>query len=303
MTAGLLDRYAFGWIEEPWRYSGPGFEIFPVENYDQMVAEVVHGAVISRDWIYPPAVDINPLMHSPTIVFLTPSTHYLQIDANVDHPGLSDFLILVLGFFLGLKLTPAGLGHMQRMARRRGLLVDFTDSGRDLEHAMRRAMLFFSSHRNDHEVLALTEAAFHWFLSSQSYNHAFEVFAWQYTVLDNVHRLTEILVPSYAALGGGHAQRPVNLANQFRSPLPVNFVDPSRSMPNAAALARVRNELVHEARWLGQPLGFSANSDTWELLVQLKYFNSQLLLGLLGIECGFRQRAYSRQTEALDVRV
>jgi len=72
-------------------------------------------------------------------------------------------------------------------------------------------------------------------------------------------------------------------------------------MPNAKRLADARNALVHEARWLGQPLGYAADSGSWDLLQSVKHFNSQLLLGVLGIECKFRSTVYDRQIHALDV--
>ena len=63
----------------------------------------------------------------------------------------------------------------------------------------------------------------------------------------------------------------------------------------------MRNELVHEARWLGEPIGYSANADANELIQDLKHFNSQLILGFLAIECEFRRRENSRQIQALDL--
>jgi hypothetical protein len=128
------------------------------------------------------------------------------------------------------------------------------------------------------------------------------MFTFQYSVLDNVHRLTELVSQAYRAMPlKGHAQRPANLSVFYSIPLPPEFQDGSSPTPNAKKLADLRNELVHEARWLGQPLGYTADSETWDMLMNLEHFNSQLLLAALGIECKFRSTLYSAQVHALDV--
>lgn len=301
--SGLLDKYAFGWIEEPWSYKTPEFEAFPTENFALAVEEVTTGDFASSVWIYPPIVQrADQHVAGPTIRFLLRSTHYLRIDPKLDRSELADFLVMVLGFFLGLKLNPAGIGHLHRTPRRKGYLVNFTDVGRDLERALRRVIAFFLAHEGNHDALSLANAAFHWYLTSQSYHHAFEMFTFQYSVLDNVHRLSEMLSPTYRAMQPKtHSQRPVNLSAYYGIPLPPEFQDASSPAPNAKRLVDSRNELVHEARWLGQPLGYAADSESWEMLKNLEHFNSQLLLGVMGIDCKFRSALYSRQIHALDV--
>jgi hypothetical protein len=232
-------------------------------------------------------------------------THFLTIDPKVDRTDLSDFLILVLGFLLGLHLCPAGIGRLGRTARRKGQLVGFTDVGRDLELAMRKVIEFFIQNEHDPKVLAVARAGFHWYLASQAYHHAFEIFGWQYAVMDNVHEVSRLLDPTYRALSDsspGHTRRPVNLASYYGIPLPIIFEESSSARPNARKLTKLRNELVHEARWLGHPLGYAADSESWDILQQLLHFNSQLLLAVLGVECGFRATPYTAQIHALDVK-
>lgn len=300
---GLLDKYAFGWIEEPWSYKTPQFEVFPADDFALAVAEVSAGNFASTDWIYPPIVQrADQHVAGPTIRFMLRSTHFLKISSKFDRPELSDFLVMVLGFLLGLQLNPAGIGHLHRTPRRKGYLVNFTDVGRDLERAMSRVIEFFIAREGNREALSLAIAAFHWYLTSQSYHHAFEMFTFQYSVLDNVHKLSEVLNPSYRTMPQkGHAQRPVNLATFYSIPLPPEFQDPASPSPNAKRLADARNTLVHEARWLSKPLGYAADSEAWDMLKNLEHFNSQILLAVMGIECKFRSTSYTRQIHALDV--
>ncbi len=300
---GLLDKYAFGWIEKPWAYTTSEFEIFPNSDNERNVADMAAAGIASQDWIYPPIVQrADRHIAGPEIMFLLPSTHYIKIDPKIDRPQMADFLILVLGFLLGLKLNPAGIGHLHRTPRNIGYLVNFTPIGRDIERAMRHVIAFFTSNEHNPEALSLAGAAFHWYLTSQSYHHAFEMFTFQYSVLDNVHKLTRLLNPAYrAAQSKGHAQRPVELSKLYSIPLPSSFQDINSSSPNAKRLADVRNELIHEARWLGEPLGYAADADSWNMLQNLKHFNSQILLGVMGVECRFRSLLYNRTLQGLDV--
>jgi hypothetical protein len=163
---GLLDKYYFGWIGEPWSYRAPEFEVAPSDDFALALAEVATGNFASSDWIYPPVVQrADQNVAGPTLRFLLRSTHYIRIDPNLDRPNLADFVVMALGFFLGLKLNPAGLGHLHRTPRRKGYLVNFTDVGRDLERAMRRVIAFFLLHENEREPLALASAALHWYLT------------------------------------------------------------------------------------------------------------------------------------------
>lgn len=303
--SGLLENNAFGWIEEPWSYQNQQISIRPVENFPQWVGHVTYTGISSDDWIYPPIVQrMDQNVAGPTVRFMLPSTHYLSIDPALDRPEMADFLILSLGFLLGLNLKPAGLGHLHRTARRMGYLVNFVPVGQDLEYAVNRVIRFFHMHEHHPDILSLATAALHWYLTSQSYHHSFEMFTFQYSVLDCVHKLSETLHSQYRGLEQkGHSQRPVRLSSFYRIPIPPPFGDPSVATPNAIGLAATRNELVHEARWLGQPLGYTADSRSWEMLMHLRHFNSQLILGVLGIECEFRSHLYSGQTQGLDVTV
>jgi len=174
--------------------------------------------------------------------------------------------------------------------------------GRDLERAMSRVIRFFHAYESQREILSVATAALHWYLTSQSYHHAFEMFTFQYSVLDSAHRLSDLLHPLYQAMPKkGHSQRPVDLSTFYGIPLPPDFEEPGVARPNAKRLAAARNELIHEARWLGAPLGYSADSRSWDMLMNLKHFNSQLILGIFGIESKFGCAPYDRQVRALDV--
>jgi hypothetical protein len=298
-------RYPFGWLERPERVRSPNFEISPLECFDAAVSEVVRSASADDEWLEMP---IEPKPGSsvlrPVARVEWPCTHYLEADPSVISRELAFLLISVFGFLHGLKLNPGGMGHLHRTPRKPGTLVEFVPIGKDVEKGLAAVINFYSCHASTApEAIALMTAALHWYLTSQSYDHHFEKFAWQYTVLDNIHRLTLMIDPEYQKLAGRqrHKHRPVNLADRYHITLPRAFTDPGIARPNANVLAQHRNQLFHEARWIGQPLGYAADAGSYAVLRSLSRFNSQLILGTLGIECAFLKADDDRQIWPLSV--
>lgn len=146
--------------------------------------------------------------------------------------------------------------------------------------------------------------AVHWFLVSQSYGSQYERFAWLYTVLDNLHRIAWHVLPAYRSQipeKTRHGERPKALASTFRAPLPPSFSIPNGDETNVDALVKARNELIHEARWAGEPLGYAVSNDGHMMYQEMRHFCSQIILGLLEIPCEFRKTSYSRQRHGLEV--
>jgi len=253
-----LDRYALSWIEQEWSYKAANFAIFPVERHSQSVHEVMAYGNISPNWIYPPQVErAYRDALGPSIMFMLPPTHYISFVAAINDSELSDFAISALGFLLGLNLKPSGMGHLHRTPRVMGTLVNFVDMGRDLEKAMNCVISFLQEHKASPGVVPLMSAAIHWYLTSQSYHHAFEQFLFQYSVLDNIHRVTMLLHPDYrkpSRTNGGdsHSDRPLRLAAFYNI----------RYRPNLTTTAcrhQVRgNYHPLETRWSMRPVGWDS---------------------------------------------
>ena len=155
------------------------FEISPVKNFDEAI-----NAISDH-----PARDAWLEMPPGCIRFELPSTHYLEANPNTINDDLAILLISVFGFLYGLNLKPCGVGHLHRTPRQRGTLVEFTPSPGDAKDVLAIVLDFYASHGSKPEVMTLMKAALHWYLTSQSYDHHFEQFAWQYTVLENLHKL------------------------------------------------------------------------------------------------------------------
>lgn len=293
------NEHAFGIIREAMAIHGRRFVIAPGGSFQAAIDWVQDHFDTRLRWMHPDILDREPL-HADglAIQFDHRGTHILKLDSSLhQHHDLPDFLILLLGFLLGMKLHPAGLGGLRKIPLHRGMLVEFTVADTDLVEALEAGIDFHVG--ASAEQRSLMYAALHWYLESLCYDHEFEMFAWQYTVLDNMHKLAEKSLRPYVA-GGGHSARPVNLATFHDVPLPAIFQDADPK--KAGRLAALRNEMFHEARFLGSPIGYSTSDESKAILRHLIVFNSQLMLKALGIRCDFTSHVYAGAKVPLQVR-
>jgi hypothetical protein len=118
----------------------------------------------------------------------------------------------------------------------------------------------------------------HWFLVGQSYTHPWDRFDAQYKVLDGIYKLSGISAQS-------HARRPVELANRYGVILPQWAIPDSTG--KKSVLSTLRNELVHEAKYGGHPIGYSHPPANYD--VEFVSFNTKLICGALGINTPYLQ--------------
>lgn len=229
-------------------------------------------------------------------------THLLTTQKRTHVAGYGEFLVEILGFILGIRLTTEGTGHLWPTPLRQGQLVGFIPKRSEMLFCLERATSFWETH---FEVRRLMFGAVHWFLVSHSYQNQYERFSWMYTVLDTLHRIAWHVSDRYRRRlpdrKGSHGERPKALSETFGSPLPETFGDPNKQVGNVAALLKARNELVHEARWTDEPLGHAVSEEGQRMIYEMTHFCSQIILGLMNVPCGFRTAAYSRSGHGLDV--
>jgi hypothetical protein len=118
--------------------------------------------------------------------------------------------------------------------------------------------------------------ALHWHLLAQSYENPFESFMAQYMVLDacwSVHKEVNSIQQEPK-----HPKRVEEMASTYGLDLPEWARTDSKGR---SELSRLRNELVHEAKWAGLPIGFS-HPETEAIDYELAQLNARLLLVILG---------------------
>jgi hypothetical protein len=143
--------------------------------------------------------------------------------------------------------------------------------------------------------LPLTMAALHWYLTSQSYRHHFEQFAWQYTVLDNITKLASKINRKFSD------RRPSALASYYNVNFHIAFADSKSSHKKDKALRDCRAKLLHEALWCDEPIGYAVSQRSYAMLRSLTRFNSQLILATLGVKCKFLEADDDRQLWPLGI--
>jgi hypothetical protein len=130
----------------------------------------------------------------------------------------------------------------------------------------------------DCEKRKLAFAIMHWFLVGQAYNYAWDRFDAQYKVLDSIYKFSGLQLVN-------HASRPVALADHFGIKKPQwILLDKSGK---SSVLSRTRNELIHEARFAGEPIGYSYPEENYDH--EFVRFNTKLIAAIFGLKSPFLQ--------------
>ena len=282
----MQKQHLFGWMNKRVCLKSSQFEISPVQNFDTAISEIIEHPRYD-DWLEMP---------SGCTRFELPATHYLEVDSTAINDNLASLLISVFGFLDGLNLKLCGEGHLHRTPHQLGTLVEFIPSGKDVEKVLDLVIAFHQKHIFQPQVISLMIAAVHWYLTSQSYTHHFEQFAWQYTVLENLVKLASTLTKRKFT-----DSRLSELAGYYKVNLHVAFGDSEIAAKNAKALVQCRNKLMHEALWCDQPIGYAVSQKSYSMLRSLRRFNSQLILASLEVKCRFLEADDDRQTWPLAV--
>lgn len=117
-------------------------------------------------------------------------------------------------------------------------------------------------------------AILHWLLIGQTYNFCWDRFDAQYKVLDGLYKISGIR-------SDNHASRPVDLAAKYGVQLP----DWAKIITTTSRLSTIRNELVHEAKYAGHPIGYAYPEENFGL--EFVAFNVKLVAGVVGLNTSY----------------
>jgi hypothetical protein len=267
----------------------------PLPNYDDVVAAVQGSDRVINGWYYPPLAAERIYKR----VYCLDSTHSLGVAPAPGARQWSEFVIALLGLLDGLRLIPEGWVHFYRTAVKLNSLSDVICRVNEIEQVLQIAESFWRS-VTEH-VRRLSFGAIHWRLFSESYEHEFERFNGQYAVLDTCYRIHCKLTPG----GKGeppHSKRAEFLAGHYSMETPSWAKTRMVNGRLECDLSKLRNELVHEARYAGRPIGFEHPGLTVPIDLTLGYFNTRLILALLGVKCAYvRSSVETRSQFALDL--
>jgi hypothetical protein len=189
------------------------------------------------------------------------------------------FLILGYGFLQGLYLNPEGYWCINRVTYEPGMLNGLWLRKDDYVNGMKLINKYYksSSEENRNKMFS----CIHWFFIGQSYKFEWEKFDAQYKVLDCLFSLSGFTVKDKIT----HTKRPEALAKKYKIKLPdwakINL------SKKESPLSIQRNELFHEAKYGGKPIGYSYPAENYSL--ELTSFNTKLIAAALGIDTPYLQ--------------
>jgi hypothetical protein len=281
-----MERMAIelGWYPGPLHFNFGDIEVSPLPDWQESVASVKECDGIADGWIYAPPQRVRVMGQGwstrpyPSRVFGLPKTHRLD-HASADCAEHLDFLTWALGFFVGMRLTTTEAGFLDATPVSPGKLVDFILPSRGEERAMARAERFWQGNKA-HPLRAhrWTAAVHALFLSHNPLALQFERFIFLYCAIDACFALAREVHPIAGRIA--HAHRVDWLCSLFQMATPT-WATPSG---NGSPIANIRNDAVHEALFVGAPLGFNAHGvgTGVNLIAEMQALACRLLVALLG---------------------
>lgn len=283
----------FGLLTSKCCYVTDDIKIRPLWDIDRVISKLHVEMNISDGWIYPPLVEAHKSkLEADTKKFdvfkeyyTLPATHSITF-----HPfdyEKAKFLILGIGFFFGVYLSPAEYYKIGRVAYEEGKLTGVTPYGKDIELALNYLAKFYDD--SSAEKRAGMFAVIHWFLVGQSHYYPWDRFEAQYKVLDGLFKISGIARCS-------HTQRPTALAQKYSLQLP-SWAELENG---TSVLSKLRNELAHEALYAEKAIGYAHPEENYD--VDFSSFNTKLIAATLGIESRYlKASSQDRQYSAWDI--
>lgn len=275
----------FGFLTDKREVHCKDFSIQPVTDFDEIISCFYKSVKVSNGWIYGPEIELKKTSEEEKIFnskgpiccdnpYFIKSTH--EIKGRVTEDNLLRFLIIGYAFLQGVYLCPDRDKVLWRIPYKpgdlNGLLLYRNDSKNGLEQIYRYSQNITA------DKLKQTFAVIHWYLIGQTYRFEWDKFDAQYKVLDGIYKLSE-LSKSTKAKDRFHANRPVLLSKEFNIELPqwAKLINKSKS-----PLSMIRNNLVHEAIYADEPIGYAHSKINYSL--EFRSFNTKLICKIIGID-------------------
>jgi len=305
----------FGYCPLPLRISGHGFAIEPLDDLDSIVKKIGNCPVIKDGWLYCSPAPASKANYPPERVFSLPKTHVLTIQGSPDEEKLR-FVVWCLSFLIGMRLTTTEAGFLDATPIEPRLLVDFFADEKSIVGGLERALRFYDlcgNGKNPKPNAKRYEAAIHaLFLSQNPRNLDFEAFFYLYMTLDNCFSIMSKNQDGHVPLP--HSKRLQWMCDRLKISTPEWAKSIDKKKKKNPNVSDIRNNTIHEAIFMGEPLGFSVldpNSYSTEkptsTLLEMRYLICRLLVSILDEEASCAPRiSYvgssieTRSTHSLD---
>jgi hypothetical protein len=260
------------------------------------LADIVSRGDVSNGWLQMPAREWGRVGR-----YELPSTHDIEIRASQDDEQLR-FLILVLGFLLGLRLLPKGWGHLHPTAIEVDKCNSFSLMDSEIIPCLELASNFYQRNRQTRNVKRVLSAISlsHW---SQVQPLQFDEFNYLYMAIDACWKICRDIHPAAVERYGSkkgkyipHPERPEIMCHILNLSLPTIF---DRS--SAITASSIRNDLLHEGLVGDLPIGHTVIKA--DCTLEMLEFAEKAILSLLGVKAGYLTTAGGdRQRHLLDLK-
>ena len=256
-------------------------------DLEEAIASVRQSEGIEDDWIYAPPQQqiLNGMVRElpyPSRVFGLPKTHVITQSDQGHGLWQLQFYVWALSFFLGMRLTTTEAGFLDATPIVPGNLIDFSLPSQDLPKAIALADEFWLLHRSNPAHAKRFAAAVHALFLGQCPQYLqFERFIYLYTALDACYALTAASI-GLRRKKPSHSARIAWMCDQFGIPIPHWALKTGSS----AEIANLRNPIMHEALFVGEPFGFAIHGVglNQNLPLEMKCLLCRLLVALIGGE-------------------
>ncbi len=271
----------FGYYPHSLNFTVGRVTVSTLPELEQTVADIEASAEVDGEWIYPGpqfisnwgSISERPY---PARVFGLPKTHRIEHGA-ADGPEHVNFHVWALSFFLGMRVTAAEAGFLDATPIKSGKLVDFVLLGQGLPNGVALAEDYWRRNTATPEQCQRWAAAVHaLYLAHYPPGLQFERFIYLYAALDACFA---IMKPTTHV---PHAKRIEWMCNQFGMPIPDWA---SAAGTGQAEVAAIRNDAIHEALFMGAPLGFALHgiNTNQNLTLEMEALICRFLAALIGV--------------------
>ena len=148
----------FGFLPRSLDVSDSKMLIRCIADWQKALADIMSKGRASNGWLQMPLHDVGRAGR-----YALPVTHDLEINGSQDdeHPR---FLVLILGFLLGLRLLPEGWGHLHATAVETGKCNSFMLMDKEVIPCLELASEFYQKYRQTRNVKRILSAVTlsHW---------------------------------------------------------------------------------------------------------------------------------------------
>jgi len=278
----------FGYCPDRLDFTVGDVTVSTLKDIEDSVKSVSECEQVEKDWLFAPGARTKDFMRGAVRtlpysarIFGLPETHRIEhaTTGDIEHV---QFLVWVLGFIQGMRLTYTEAGFLDATPIKPGKLHDIVWLGKSDQKALGLADSFWLQHASNPRISKAVVGIIHSLFVSQTPTHlCFEEFIYLYTALDGCH-YAHSLITGQNPRSGRHTERIANLCAAFNCPVPT-WAD-----SQTGDIAKHRNETLHEGLFFDEPLGFrvfggtSPSGSHQNILLEMQALVCRFLCAMLG---------------------